>query len=371
MNAIDLSIIMVSWNARDYLLKCLQSIEATTSGLQYEVLVVDNASADGSAQAVRNAYPAVRLIETGSNLGFGRANNLGIRNARGRLLALINSDVELHELCLQGLVSFMDQNPNVGLAGPRLLNGDGSRQVSCRRLPTFWTHLARALFVNTSMADPAVGGAEVCEVQVLAGSFWVARREAVDDVGLLDERFFIYGEDIDWCRRFRDAGWGISYVPSVEAVHYGEGSSSNAPARFSIELHRASLQLWAKYHGRLGAAMYLSIGMLHSGLRVLAYSPLCLIPSRRQRSLTVTSRRNPSSTIRTFSSGVYFRLAATLTCCMKLLVCWVLASAASPLSSLFWDTPSSFHCLVSLLPRRSFCHLPEVFDFSGPFCVPF
>jgi hypothetical protein len=266
----DVSIVIVSWNARAYLVQCLKSIEATAGGTSYEVLVVDNASSDSSPDAVREgSFRSVRLIETGANLGFARGNNVGLKLCSGRYYALINSDVELKEGCLQRLIAYMDANVDVGLAGPRLFNADGSYQASCRFEPRLSNHLARALFFNTSLADPAYKGAATTEVEVLAGAFWIARREAVEQVEFLDEAFFFYGEDVDWCRRFRDAGWRVCFHPEAEAIHFGGASSDADPARFNLELQRAVLQLWEKYHGRLSTLAFLLIGLLYHGLRVI------------------------------------------------------------------------------------------------------
>lgn len=265
----DLSVVIVSWNARRHLCDCLRSIEETRGDLALETIVVDNASSDGSPEAVKEAFPGVRLIEAGSNLGFARGNNLGIRHSRGRYLFLINSDVVLHAGCLQALLAFMDTHPDVGLAGPRLLNADGSMQVSCRFQPTLANHLGRALFLNTALADPAYRKDIVSDVQVITGAFWVARREAVETVGGLDEAFFFYGEDLDWCLRFQRAGWRLCFFPGAFAVHFGGASSANDAARFSAELQRARLRLWEKYHGRLSSLLYLAIEMLYHVLRLV------------------------------------------------------------------------------------------------------
>ena len=144
----DVSIVIVSWNARDYLVKCLRSIEETRGTLTLEVIVVDNASSDGSPEAVAGQFPWVQLIQTGANLGFARGNNVGIVHSTGRYVCLINSDVVLLKGCLQGLVEFMDAHPAVGLAGPRILNADRTFQISMRRSPSLWANWGRAFFLD-------------------------------------------------------------------------------------------------------------------------------------------------------------------------------------------------------------------------------
>jgi GT2 family glycosyltransferase len=265
----DLSIIIVSWNARSYLVDCLKSIEETAGGIAYEVIVVDNASSDGSPEAVRNgAFRNVRLFEPGANLGFAKGNNLGIKQSCGRYYCLMNSDVTLKPHCLERLVAFMDSHQDVGLAAPRLLNRDGSYQASCRFQPRLRNHFGRAIFINRSLVHPACEGSKTAQVEVLSGAFWIARREAVERVGLLDEDFFFYGEDIDWCQRFRAAGWKVCFHPESEAIHYGGASSSTDPFRFNIQLQHACLQHWEKYNGRCSTLTYLLINILYHGLRL-------------------------------------------------------------------------------------------------------
>jgi GT2 family glycosyltransferase len=263
-------LIILSWNTKDYLLGCLKSIEETAKGLSYEVIVVDNASSDGSADAARSAgFSNVRVIETGSNLGFAKGNNVGIHAATGRYLAILNSDIVVKPGCLQTLLTFMEKSPDIGMVGPRLLNSDGTTQANCRLEPTLWTHLGRALFINTSLAHPACLGGYTADVEVLAGAFWFVRREAVDKVGTLDEHFFFYGEDVDWCLRFKNHSWRITYLPQAESVHFGGVSSGLDSNRFSIELLKARLQLWEKYHGNASTLLYLCIALIHDATRSL------------------------------------------------------------------------------------------------------
>ena len=275
----EISVIIVSWNACDYLRDCLNSIRNTGGALIREVIVVDNASSDGSPDMVKAQFPEVNLVRASENLGFARANNLGIQRASGSLLALINSDVIVDRGCLQALADCLEKHPEVGLAGPRVNGRDGRLQVTCRRLPTIW---------NTACRLPALD--RVCSrwaffsrfqtwywnldqdanVEVLSGCFWVARREAVDEVGQIDERFFFYTEDVDWCKRFRDAGWKLMFVPGATATHFGGGSSSNAPLRFSIEQLRSNLTYWRKHHGSLGRCAFLVIAIGQHSLRFVA-----------------------------------------------------------------------------------------------------
>jgi hypothetical protein len=299
----DVSIVIVSWNARAHLEACLKSIQRAAAGLSVETIVVDNGSADGSPELVRERFPWVRLTETGANLGFSKGNNVGIAQAEGRYLCLVNSDVVVLDGCLPSLVAFMDRESRVGLAGPRLLNSDGSLQASCRYFPTIWNHLGRLIGVNRSLAHPACRATEPSEVDVLAGAFWLARATAVDQVGVLDERFFIYGEDLDWCKRFREAGWRTVYFPEAKAIHHGGASSSVEPARFSRELQYASLQLWRKHYGTWANACYLASTFLSSASRAAIYAMAARFASPGQRDEWVTKRSMHWQTVRWLASG--------------------------------------------------------------------
>ena len=214
---------------------------------------------------VLKEFPDVKLMRARENFGFARANNLGLKQATGRWLALINSDVIVHHGCLQALEAFLQTHSDVGLVGPKVLGGDGKLQRTCRRFPTLWNTFCRYMALDTLLPRwPLFSGPEMrhrpqdtqAQVEVLSGCFWMARRSAVDEVGGLDERFFFYAEDVDWCKRFRQQGWKVVFMPTASATHFGGGSSARAPLRYSIELLRASLVYWRKHHGRLGQAVF-------------------------------------------------------------------------------------------------------------------
>lgn len=275
----EISVVIVSWNARGLLRACLQSIRDHGGGCVGEVIVVDNASADASAAMVRDEFPEVQLIETGANLGFARANNIGVARARGPLLALVNSDVEVRPGCFEALARCMQADPRAGLAGPRIVDVHGGTQGSCRRMPTVWNMLCRALAIDRVFSRHALlSGHEMrhfahdsrTQAEVLSGCFWLARASAVAQVGLLDERFFFYMEDVDWCRRFAAAGWRLVFEPSATALHHGGGSSGNAPLRYSVQYLRANLAYWRKYHGMPGGLLFRLLALLHHGLRLAA-----------------------------------------------------------------------------------------------------
>jgi GT2 family glycosyltransferase len=277
------SVIVVSWNARSHLDACLRSLRDADPPCLAEVIVVDNASCDGSPEWVERHFPEVTLIRATANLGFARANNLAMAQAAGSLFALVNSDALVHRGCLETLSAYLEQHPKVGLVGPRVTGADGLLQRTCRHLPGPWNTLCRALALDRLFATRAwLSGYELPpaqhetlhEAEVLSGCFCMARRSAVEQVGGLDEQFFFYAEDLDWCKRFRDAGWKLAYVPQATATHFGGGSTSKAPLRFSVEILRATLKYWRKHHGRLGESLCRALLIAHHGLRLLLRAAL-------------------------------------------------------------------------------------------------
>jgi GT2 family glycosyltransferase len=280
----ELSIIIVSWNAKEFLGNCLKSIYSHRPSKEFEVVVVDNCSSDGSGRMLETDFPQVVLIKNEANYGFAKANNIGIRHSRGKYLVLVNSDVEVQAGCFDKICEFMDQNPRIGLSGPLILNSDESVQASCRKFPSLWRSFCEAAWLNQIFNNSSFFSAErmlffrhdsTRRVNVLSGCFWAARRDALGDVGLLDERFFIYAEDMDWCRRFWESGWEVVFYPEARAIHHSGGSSNNAPLRFSQEQLKARLQYWKKYHGRPVVLVFSLILLLHHGLRALG--EICLV----------------------------------------------------------------------------------------------
>ncbi|MCX7102658.1 MAG: glycosyltransferase family 2 protein [Methylobacter sp.] len=276
-----ISVIIVSWNARDYLKQCLASLTVETCRYPMEIIVVDNASTDGSPDCVESEYPDVHLIRNADNLGFSKANNIGVSASTGDYLCFVNSDVKVLSDCITRLVEYCEDNPEAGMVGPRIIGGDGQLQRSCRGFPSVWNMFCRALALDRLFKNSKLFTGyslrywpqdSLRNVDILTGCFWLVRRPALEQVGLLDEDFFIYGEDMDWCKRFWSKGWKVVFVPSAEAIHYGGGSSSNAPVRFYIERNKADLHYWKKHHSTLAVACYFLISIQHMLLRMMGYS---------------------------------------------------------------------------------------------------
>lgn len=271
-SSIDLSIIIVSWNVRDYLKSCLTSIAPIRYELAMEVIVVDSDSNDDSVVMVRADFPWVRLIECGNNVGFPKGNNLGIQNASGRFLLLLNPDTEVLGEALSQMVVYLHNNKEVGFVGPQLLNPDGSIQSSRRRFPS----VATAAFESTWLqpyaprrmmqqyyAEDLPFDAPV-DVDWLVGACLMTRRDLIEQIGTMDEAYFMYSEELDWCRRAKDAGWRVVYLPSAQVTHQIGKSSDQAVTERHINFQRAKLRYFRKYH-------YRSATMLLRGILLVNY----------------------------------------------------------------------------------------------------
>lgn len=289
--SLDISVVIVGWNAKHYLELCLDSLAKSPPRRSMEVLVVDNASTDGSAEMIETKYRWVKLIKSSENLGFSRGNNLAIRQAQGRYIALVNPDVIVFPGCLDALSDFLDQNPKVGNVGPRVLNPDMSMQSTCRRFPTLWNNLCMATGLATKFKNSRVFAGEhmfyfahdrTLAVDVLVGCFSMIRRETFNAVGLLDDDLFMYGDDMDWCRRAWDAGWEVVFYPGGQAIHDRGKTTAPYPVRFAVAQQRSVLHYWSKHHGFWGVLGIRTIMFFRHGLRYsAAVTSSILRPKRR------------------------------------------------------------------------------------------
>ncbi len=249
---LDISFIIVNWNTRALLLDCLRSIQQAAEPYRYEVFVVDNGSADGSPEAVRQHFgDRVRLIENRNNRGFARANNQALRQAEGRTIFLVNSDTVLQPETVSGLMGFLDATPPAAMAGPRMVGGDGRVQNSYDNFPSLTTELLnksilRALFPGRFSGKNKTA-TEPFEVDSLIGACIAVRAEALKPVGIFDEDYFFFLEETDWCLRMRRAGWKIFHVPGVQIVHLQGQSKKRRPSLAWIEYYR-SLYLFFRKH---------------------------------------------------------------------------------------------------------------------------
>ena len=262
---LDLAIIIVSYNTRRLLRECLASVYSSQGDFSFEVWVVDNASTDGSAEMVATEFPQAHLIRSEVNGGYAYANNLGLRAAgfgsgagpQPRYALLLNPDTLLPPSALKDMLAFMEEHPEAGAAGPRLVRPTGELDLACRRsfptpinsfykifgLSRLFPHSPRFARYNLTFVDPA----ETIEVDSVAGAFMLVRGEAIRQVGLLDESFFMYGEDLDWAYRMKAAGWKVYYNADVTVLHYkGESSKQSRKARY--EFYRAMYLFYQKHY---------------------------------------------------------------------------------------------------------------------------
>ncbi len=279
---VDLSIVIVNWNSRDYLDKCLASLFAFPQEIAYEVIVVDSASFDGSAQLVAASYPQVRFIQSAENIGFGRANNLGVQVARGRLLLLLNPDTEFIEPILARLVASHRQLDSPGVVGCRLLNSDRTLQVSCvqpyprllnqlldsramqRRLPH-----TRVWISAESFADDG----KVARVEGIIGACMLVGTDVFRAVGGFSHEYFMYAEDIDLCYKVQALGLRNYYVPALRLIHHGGGSTQKAVSTFSSVMMREAVHRFlAKFKGRSYAIVYRLLITASAVARIVALS---------------------------------------------------------------------------------------------------
>ena len=260
-----------------------------------EVLVVDNGSVDGTPEAVRREFPEILLLENEDNPGFARANNQAIQVCRGRYVLLLNPDTEVRLGAIEELVRFMDEHPRAGAAGPLVLNPDGTLQRSCYRAPTIFREFWRMFHLDVirrvseyAMEKWPHDRAQV--VDTVQGACLILRREALERVGLLDERFFIYSEEVDLCQRIRQDGWSIHWVPWAQIVHYGGQSTRQVAEAMFLQLYRGKILYFRKHFGNQATQVYKLILLLAAVQRLLCVPLAWLVYSSERRQQVVMAR---------------------------------------------------------------------------------
>jgi GT2 family glycosyltransferase len=278
-----LSIIIVNYNAEKLLQRCISSVYDETKQVPFDIWVIDNNSKDTSVLMVRQDFPQVNLVENKENVGFAKANNQAITKCAGDYILLLNPDTLILQNAIEKMIKFMDRNPDIGICGCKVLNEDGTLQLACRRsIPTPGVAFFRLsglskLFPNSKITakynltylDPD----SLNQVDAVSGAFLMIRKEVVNEIGLLDERFFMYGEELDWCLRAKKAGWSIMYYPDANIVHYkGECSRFNH-RKATIEFYR-SMYLFHKKHFAENYNPFINV-IIYAGIFLKALSSLC------------------------------------------------------------------------------------------------
>jgi hypothetical protein len=274
-----ISAIIVNWNTRALLKKCLDAIIVSSQGLDVDVWVVDNGSQDGSPAMVKADYPQVHLIENQANVGFARANNQAARECQGEYLLLLNSDAFVYPNTLRCMLKVMADFPQAGAVGCQLLNEDLSLQRSCYSFPTLATELWQTLWLDRLFPKSKLFGEYLMtywqmddprEVDVVMGACMLVRCSALGEAELFDETFFMYSEEVDLCYRLKHSGWKVRYAPDAKAVHLWGGSARLVKVETLIRLYRSRVQFFRKHYGRLPAAIYKGLLYINSFSRSIS-----------------------------------------------------------------------------------------------------
>jgi GT2 family glycosyltransferase len=290
-----LSIIIVSWNTEKLLDSCLQSIYNNPFSGEYEIWLVDNASSDGSVEMVKTKYPTVKLIENQNNPGFAGGNNQAIRLSKGKYVLLLNPDTEVKPEALNKMVSFLEGCVKAGAAGAKLVSPDGSMQHSCHPSLTLPREMWRLFHLDKlrsfGMYDMHQWDKNMPrQVDVLQGAALLLRKSALDQVGLMDEDYFMYTEEVDLCYRLKKGGWQLWWVPEAEVLHYGGQSTKLVKEKMFLTLYESRLKFFRKHHGPITANGYKLVLSAAALLRIIL-SPVSWIlrPSHRERTSTLSS----------------------------------------------------------------------------------
>lgn len=283
---IDLSICIVNWNTKDYLQKCLNSIYENAKDINFEIIIVDNASTDDSVKMVKREFPEVILIENKENLGFNAANNQGIKKSRGRYILLLNPDTIVLSNALNEMVQFMDGNENAGVLGCKILNPDKTVHFYFRKDPTLKKEIIKLLlperFTLEEMRTKPQDYETVHEVDILSGCCIMVRKEVFNKIGVLDEKFFMYCDDVDLCYRVRKNNWKIFYIPSAQIIHYGKQSTNQCKTEMVIESYKSTYKLLEKIYGRLTAYLFKFSAVVISILKIFLYLVFLFFGNKKQ-----------------------------------------------------------------------------------------
>jgi len=285
-----LSIIIVNWDTKNLLKDCLQSIFKNPPEVEFEIFVVDNASSDGSVEMVQEDFPGVYLFCNKQNVGFARANNQAIRESKGEYVLLLNSDTEVSPGALDGMVEFLDSHPEVGAVGPQLVDLDGKVEESCGFFPTpkaiLLTKLRRSKLLGSWFKNSRASilvPQRTQEVDWVTGACLMTRREAFEEIGLLDEEMFMYFEDDDWCYRIKKAGWRVYFTPEATVIHKRGVSLDQVPDRMIYEYRKSQLRLYKKHLGFSSQGILRLIALVHSTLMLCKYWMQSLIDRRKKQ----------------------------------------------------------------------------------------
>jgi GT2 family glycosyltransferase len=281
---VDMSIVLVCWNNKDYLDPCLKSLYDAGLENSFDVIVVDNGSTDGSQEMLREKYPDVKIIQNDHNVGLGKASNQGIEATTGEFILLLNNDTIVNKHALDSLANFMREHPDAGAVGGKLLNPDGSFQSGYGDFSTLWEEFLIAIRLGelSKPGYPLHGDSDtVCEVGWMSSANLLVRRKTLDDIGMLDESYFIYGDETDLQYRMHQAGWKVYYIPDATTIHYG-GRSMNRWKRRRM-VYRGKMLFYKKNYGAFRTTILRVMLFVLSFFKLLIWAAVWLIPSKRER----------------------------------------------------------------------------------------
>jgi len=280
---LDVSIILVCWNNKEYLDPCLKSLYDTGMKNSFDIIVVDNGSTDGSQQMLAEKYPDVKIIQNSENVGLGKASNQGIEATKGRYVLLLNNDTIVNGPSFDFMVDFLNENPKVGAVGGKIFNPDGTVQSCYNNFSTFWEEFLIATRLGELIRPgyPSIIDAEdVKSVDWITSACLMVRRTALDQVGLLDENYFIYGDEADLQYRIKAAGWTIYYLPQATLIHYGGRSMTRWPRRKMV--YRGKMLFYKKNYGPIRTFLLRTMLASLSILKLGAWSLMLIFPAKRE-----------------------------------------------------------------------------------------
>ena len=307
----DVSIIIVAWSVRDYVQRCLESVFKETKGIEFEVIYVDNASQDGSVEMVQKKFPQAQIIENEKNQGFIKANNQGIEAAKGRYILLLNSDTIVLDNAIARTVKFADDHPDAAVVGCKVLNADRTLQRSCFMYPSVLNMFLSATYLYKVFHRSRFFGRErmtwwdfddIREVETVCGCYSLVRKEAINQAGVMDQKYFMYGDDPDWCYRFKKNGWKIMFTPGAEIIHLGGQTTKQKAREFRWQLHGSILIFFKLHRSKPEFVLARFLTALFFLLRV----PFWLCSGLVQRK----DRRRAICTARTYIIGAWYCLVS-------------------------------------------------------------
>ncbi len=249
----DVSIIIINYNTKKLTIECIHSVYRHVKDIKFEIIVVDNASSDGSVSALQHEFTEIILVKNKKNIGFAPANNQAIKIAKGRTILLLNSDTVLLNNAIKKLVTFLDNNPRAGIAGPQVLNRDKTIQSSFNRFPSLADEFLRAFrmeawYVRRRIQnDNRIKTGHAFQVDWVSGCCFLIRKTAIKHIGLLDENYFLFNEEVDWCMRAKKADWDIFYIPEAMIIHFGGQSAGKNPYSYLIHRYKTRFYFFKKH----------------------------------------------------------------------------------------------------------------------------